>query len=153
MKNLLFSAAPLWMAFLVTSSLLLLSSLRQSAATFVLAGDAPPFLVSQIILVCLIVLSGTLLIGSLINEATGLPDFDWGGLAAIIVIVCAAGVLLKSLGFLAVGPFAAILITRLLGYRNWPINVLVAVVGVGCLYLLLVKAARLPLPPVPDIGF
>ncbi|WP_112324147.1 tripartite tricarboxylate transporter TctB family protein [Oceanibium sediminis] len=153
MKKLLFSSALLWMAFLATSIFLLVSSFEQSDATFVLPGDAPPFLVSQLILTCLILLSGSLLISRLVQASGGLPDADWDALAAVVVIVCTAGVLLKPLGFLAVSPVAAILTARVLGYRNWLINAVVAVAGVACLYLLLVKAARLPLPPVPGLGF
>lgn len=138
---------------LLIGVVLLVSTRWQSAAVFVLPGDAPPFLVPQIILVLWIALSLGIIVSGLTRASQGeLDNPHWGSIFAAAAVIIAAIALLKSLGFLIVAPVAVVLITRILGMRTWWLNILVALVGVGALYLLLDKAARLPLPPVPHFG-
>lgn len=140
---------------LVIGLFLLASTYRQSAAVFVLPGDAPPFLVPQVILVLWTALSAGIILAGLIRRVPKVGELAnprWGAIFAAAAVIGAAIALLKPLGFLVVAPVAAVLVTRILGMRNWWLNIVVALVGVASLYLLLDKAARLPLPPVPGFG-
>ncbi len=137
----------------IAGTSLLVSSHLESASVFVLPGDAPPFLVPQLFLYVLIVLSLMIFVTGLLKGGTDFGQVRWSAVALVMATIAAATLLMKTLGFLVVGPLAFFLVVLLLGYRR-PIPLVLSSLGVNAgLYLLLAKFAQMPLPKIPGLGF
>lgn len=134
---------------LAISVVLLWSSYGQSAAAFVLPGDAPPFLVPQLFLYISALLSLALIIGGVVRTVPETDKLAWGAVFTSFAIVALAAALMKPLGYLIVAPFAVLATTWLLGYRDLRVAVPVSIGSVALLYVALVRFANLPLPKIP----
>lgn len=139
-------------AGLAASAVLLVSSYRQGATVFLLPGDAPPFLVPQLFLYVLGVISVAILLGGLRRGGVSLDARNWRAIGVGFVTLVAATALMKPLGYLVVAPVAVFVTVLNLGYRNHLVNATVSVGIVALLYLLLVSFAQMPLPTVPGLG-
>ena len=137
----------------IIATFLLVSSYRQSENVFVLASDAPPFIVPQLFLYLMIGFSAALCLSGLRLGGETVGPKDWMRIALTAAVIVAAAALLKTIGYLAVAPVAVIFVVFLLGYKNHLLNIGVAVGFVAFLYLVLVNFAKMPLPKVPGLGF
>ena len=151
MRRLANSDTILGMAVGLVGAVLLASSYRQNASVFVLPGDAPPFLVPQLLLYAMIGLSLLLVVQGLRRGGVPAGRKRWGAILGVVVVLAAATALMQTLGYLVVGPVAVFLTCLLLGYHNHLLNAAVAVGAAGLLYAMLTWLAGLPLPSVPAV--
>jgi phosphatidylglycerophosphate synthase len=152
MKSVINTDTMLGAASVVAALALLQSSYAQSAAVFVLPGDAPPFLVPQLMLYATLLVGALMVVQGLRNGGVEVGTKNWGKIALAVMIVVAATALMQPVGYLVVAPLAVFASIRVLGYRNHLVNGLVSIGVVGLLYLLLVNFAQMPLPKIPGLG-
>lgn len=133
------------------------SSHRQSAAVFLLPGDAPPFLVPQLFLYLWIGLSLLILWRGFARgvERNAAQATRGGAVIAVFAVVAVAAALMPVLGYLSVAPPAVFFTVRLLGYRRFWVNAAAALAVPVLLYIALGRFAGLPLPRMPfvDLSF
>lgn len=137
---------------LTASVVFLITSYRLSESVFLLPGDAPPFLVPQLFLYILLVISTAILIGGVLRGGVQVDLQNWMAIFGCIVIIMLATALMRPLGFLVVTPLAVWLSVFMLGYRSHLLNLSVSVGVVSALYLLLARFAQMPLPTIPGLG-
>lgn len=135
----------------LTGGVLLVSCFWQADGAFALPGDIPPFLVPQVFLTMWVALSLAILVSGLRNPPVAAANREWAAIGTIAVLLIAATILLRPLGFMVVAPVAVFLTCRLLGFRRHLLNALASLLGSGTLYLLLTRVSALPLPRTPDL--
>jgi putative tricarboxylic transport membrane protein len=85
------------------------------------------------------------------EDADGEDDTAWLKTSLFFILLICYGLLLKPAGFL-ISSFLAISITSvMLGNRNWPQIIVIAVVAPACLYLLATRAMLVSLPELNQI--
>lgn len=137
----------------IAATVLLLISYHSSRNAFLLPGDAPPFLVVQILLYAGLALALGLLARGLMRGGHAFGRVNWGATGLMVALLVIMMLLFERAGYLLVVPLGVLGACLILGYRK-PVALLAVSVGVPVLtYFLLARLADMPLPKIPGLEY
>jgi len=99
----------------------------------------------KFILICVILLSGFVILRSSVSVPSNTPASSRG--VQIVILSALYIVSIEPVGFFLVTPVFLFVLPLLVGFRNYRLNAISVIISTGLVYLVFVRTLAIPLPP------